>query len=410
MFPEGWHYCSLESVAAITDCKHRTPPYVAEGIPVISPGTIKWGPLDLETPTKRVSKKEYETLMDHCSVDKGDLVMSRNQSLGVASYVTCDDPFVLGQDTVLIKPTSCDGHFLFYCLQSGTSQRMIYRLAGGSTFSRINLSELRALEILMPPLAEQHAIANILAAWDLAIEQTGKLITNSEAQQQALMQKLLSGKKRLSGYEGQWKTSRLDEIATRVTRRNDGGDHPILTISSTAGFVAQKDKYSRYMAGKSVENYILLERGEFAYNKGNSKTYQFGCIFDLDTFDVALVPHVYVCFRLKPGMSPRFFKYLFAFDYLRSQLGQLVNTGVRNNGLLNITARQFLATTVPVPSIDEQEAIADIMAATTKQADALRRNLSALKEEKAALMRQLLDGRIRMKNMSDAITTIGSTR
>jgi type I restriction enzyme S subunit len=87
-----------------------------------------------------------------------------------------------------------------------------------------------------------------------------------------------------------------------------------------------------------------------------------------------------------------------------------VNTGVRNNGLLNITARQFLATTVPVPSIDEQEAIADIMAATTKQADALRRNLSALKEEKAALMRQLLDGRIRMKNMSDAITTIGSTR
>jgi predicted nucleic acid-binding Zn-ribbon protein len=50
------------------------------------------------------------------------------------------------------------------------------------------------------------------------------------------------------------------------------------------------------------------------------------------------------------------------------------------------------------------------MAATTKQADALRRNLSALKEEKAALMRQLLDGRIRMKNMSDAITTIGSTR
>jgi len=300
-----------------------------------------------------------------------------------------------------------DSEYLAYWLE--TQRSYMESVASTTTIPYMNKSNCESIPVVYPPLPEQRRIAKLLSSWDRAIETIDKLTKNSEAQQHALMQKLLSGEKRLPGYEGEWRTNRINEIATRVTRKNDGGDHPILTISSTAGFVTQKDKYRRYMAGKSVENYILLKRGEFAYNKGNSKTYQFGCVFDLDTFDAALVPHVYVCFRLKPGMSLRFFKYLFAFDYLRSQLGQLVNTGVRNNGLLNITPTQFLATTVPVPPIDEQEAISEGMAAATIHADILRRNLSALKEERTALIQQLLTGRrrVKLKEMTDLLAAIG---
>jgi type I restriction enzyme S subunit len=156
------------------------------------------------------------------------------------------------------------------------------------------------------------------------------------------------------------------------------------------------------MAGKSAENYIVLKKGEFAYNKGNSKTYKFGCVFDLDNFDLALVPHVYVCFALKGGLSHRFFKYLFEADYLCSQLGRLVNTGVRNNGLLNITPKEFFGTKVPVPSLAEQEAIADVMEVASKQHDRIVKNLDALGLEKRALMQQLLTGKRRVTKMEKA--------
>ena len=180
MVPDGWSYKQLGDTSQVIDCKHRTPPYIDDGVPVVSPGSLRWGSLDLASPKKRVSHDEYQALMDHCTVEVGDLVIGRNQSIGIASYVDSDAPFVLGQDTVLIKPTGSNPAFLFYCLQSAGVQRRLFRLAGGSTFSRINLGELRKLDLLIPPKSEQKKIAEILSTWDRAIEAVEKLIENSQ--------------------------------------------------------------------------------------------------------------------------------------------------------------------------------------------------------------------------------------
>ena len=224
----------------------------------------------------------------------------------------------------------------------------------------------------------------------------------AQTKKKALMQQLLTGKKRLLDENGvrfstEWEFKRISEIATRVQRKNDAAEHPILTISSLSGFVRQDERYSRYMAGESVKNYILLKKGEFAYNKGNSKTYEFGCIFDLEAYEAGLVPHVYVCFRLKNGLSHRYFKYLFEADYLKPQLGALVNTGVRNNGLLNIKPTEFMQTKVPVPCFEEQESIADMLYNSSRTIRVLQDKLACLKDEKKALMQQLLTGKRRVK-------------
>lgn len=267
---------------------------------------------------------------------------------------------------------------------------------------KLNKASLEKIPVLVPPIQEQKKIAQILSAWDKAITTTEQLLANSQQQKKALMRQLLTGKKRLLDKEGvrfsgEWKFQSLSQIAKRVQRKSDGKDHPILTISSLAGFVRQDERYSRYMAGESVKSYILLRKGEFAYNKGNSKTYQYGCVFDLDAYEAGLVPHVYVCFKLNQGLSHRYFKYLFEADYLKPQLGALVNTGVRNNGLLNIKPSEFMETKVPVPILDEQERIADALQYSTDAIKGLEKNLSALRQEKAALMQQLLTGRRRVK-------------
>lgn len=150
------------------------------------------------------------------------------------------------------------------------------------------------------------------------------------------------------------------------------------------------------MAGESVNNYILLYKGEFAYNKGNSKTYEFGCIFPLNNFETGLVPHVYVCFKIHSKYCAEFYKYLFENDYLKKQLGDMVNTGVRNNGLLNIKPEDFLRATVPVPPLPEQKAIAEILTAADAVIGQYEAKLAHLQRQKKALMQQLLTGKIRV--------------
>lgn len=306
------------------------------------------------------------------------------------------EPVVLNQQLhAFVCPNNVSNEYIAYFLSSQTNY--MNSIASKTTIPYMNKANCESIPVLLPAYAEQLRIAEILSTWDRAIEVTEKLIANSEAQKKALMQKLLTGKERLPGFEGEWVWKRLDCISQRITRRNDGNQYPILTISSTKGFVRQDEKYNRYMAGRSVENYILLRRGEFAYNKGNSKTFEFGCVFDLRSHNEALVPHVYVCFALKQGYDAVFFRFLFEADYLRPQLGRVVNTGVRNNGLLNITPAEFLKCNVPTPPIDEQIAISQVLMKVTQSISKLDADLEALRAEKSALMQQLLTGKRRVK-------------
>jgi type I restriction enzyme S subunit len=304
---------------------------------------------------------------------------------------------VLNQHIFKVFPRQgIDGGWL-YCALRHVTDRIEARAHGfKATLVHVKKSEIDDHDILVPPLREQQRIAEIISTWDRAIETETALVVAARAENAALMQKLLTGNRRLGGFTEEWAHRSVGQISTRVTRRNDSLDLPVLTISSTSGFVRQDQKYRRYMAGKSVESYIVLERGAFAYNKGNSKTYEYGCVFPLESYDVGLVPHVYVCFKLKAGYSHRFYKALFSADYLNPQLGRLVNTGVRNNGLLNITPGQFLATTLPVPPLSEQEAIAEIMETAAAALRVMEQKLVALRDERVALMQQLLTGRRRV--------------
>tara|TARA_R110002110_G_scaffold415697_2_gene653874 strand:+ start:39912 stop:40943 length:1032 start_codon:yes stop_codon:yes gene_type:complete len=320
--------------------------------------------------------------------------------LGSALIVPEDTKYLHNQRLGLVQiqqPSHVCLDFLYLFFNSPTVRKQISEQSTGTKVKHTSPSRLCSVVGLIPPLSEQQKIAKILATWDEAIATTEQLLANSKQQKKALMQQLLVGKKRLPGHEVGWKYLPILKISTRIQRESEGGDHPILMIASKSGFVSQDKKYSRYMAGESVNSYILLKNGEFAYNKGNSLTYQFGCVFELNEFEAGLVPSVYVCFKLNKGFSNRYYKHLFESDYLKSQLGSLVNTGVRNNGLLNIKPSEFLNSTVPVPLLEEQERIADVFDRATHEILTLKQNLEKLKCEKKALMQQLLTGKRRVK-------------
>jgi len=396
--PEGWSYDCLDKFAV-----RRSGHTPSKTNLSYWNGGIKW----ISLADSHRLDKGYVTETDKEISDAG--VVNSSAEVHPEETVVLSRDAGIGKSAVMASPMAVSQHFIAWKCDNS---RVIYswflynwlqhhkkefeRQAVGSTIKTIGLPYFKKLKIALPPYKEQEKISAILSTWDKAITATEKLLANSQQQKRALMQQLLTGKKRLPGYQKLPKLKKISEVSTRIQRKQDEDEHPILTISSLSGFVRQDQRYGRYMAGESVKNYIQLRKGEFAYNKGNSKTYEFGCIFDLEGFDTGLVPHVYVCFALNKGLSHRYFKYLFEADYLKPQLGRLVNTGVRNNGLLNIKPAEFMNTKVPVPSIEEQEWIADILEVSNKSILILKQKLQALKTEKQALMQQLLTGKRRV--------------
>lgn len=285
-------------------------------------------------------------------------------------------------------------------------QQLLFRYnvvrALSNTGSQENLSAglIREIKFPFPAYVEQSAIASLLTTWDLAIEMTDRLIAAKKQQLLWLQDQLIFTPARSNG---NWKHLRMYEIADRVQRKSDGGTYPILTISSASGFVLQKEKYSRFMAGKSLEDYILLRRGEFAYNKGNSFRFKFGCVFPLQDYVEALVPHVYVCFSLRAGIDARFLGHVFQSDYLKRQLNALVNTGVRNNGLLNISPVNFMKVTVPLPPMTEQNQIAEILTAVQLELHLLKKQAEEYRKQKRGLMQKLLTGKWQIKMAEETL-------
>jgi type I restriction enzyme, S subunit len=233
-FPEfegEWVKKVFNDIVKVIDCKHRTPPYVDEGIAVVSPGSIDWGEIDLITPKKRVTEDEYESLMDHCGPDVGDMVFSRNQSIGIASIIYKKEKFVLGQDTVLIQAKKADPFFIYFRIQTHPIQSLISRLSGGSTFSRINLKDVRELKMYVSnSKIEQHKIGSFFTSVDDKIQQLSKKKALLEKYKKGVMQQLFSQQIRFKDDNGNDFPDWEDKMIKDIAPLQRGFDLPVIDI------------------------------------------------------------------------------------------------------------------------------------------------------------------------------------
>ncbi len=163
----------------------------------------------------------------------------------------------------------------------------------------------------------------------------------------------------------EWNVKRLREIACELTERAGQNRYETLSISAGVGFVNQAEKFGKELSGKQYDQYIVLHTGDFSYNKGNSTAYPQGCIYRLNSRDAAAVPSVFESFRIE-GQDAAYYEQLFLSGFLNRQLYSKINRGVRDDGLLNLTGKDFYSCFVPVPPVEEQEKIAGILAQCDK--------------------------------------------
>lgn len=162
--PSHWEVAALRRRWSVTDCKHLTVPFVEDhdGIQLASVREVQSFELCLAE-AKRTTRAHYESLIQGGRRPRaGDLIYCRNVSVGAAALVTTEEPLAMGQDVCLIRSRSENQRYLNYFLHSPAMRHQLAMLLVGSTFNRVNVSDIKALLVIVPPRAEQDAIASHL--------------------------------------------------------------------------------------------------------------------------------------------------------------------------------------------------------------------------------------------------------
>ena len=183
-----------EVCSDIVDCPHTTPHFTRDGIPVIRTTAVRDGSFVKEEITY-TSKEEYEERVSRLVPQSGDIVFTREAPVGEAFVIPNGMRLSLGQRTMLLRPQSkVLNAFYFVCLLYEPSfRRKLMVLAGGSTNPHLNVAEVRDLSIPLPPIEEQHTIAECVSTLDARLLAGQANLAQLELVKSALSQSLLTG-------------------------------------------------------------------------------------------------------------------------------------------------------------------------------------------------------------------------
>ena len=357
-------------------------------------GSIKWGNNVKYVPTEYLKKHE------NLALKINDIVLALNRpvtndQLKISKLTSKDIPSILYQRVGKIetKDLNIDSSFIFQYFQIYLKDYIV-KSSLGSDQPFISILDLYAQKIEIPQIQEQTKIAEFLSAVDDKISQLTRQLELLNQYKKGVMQKIFSQEIRFKNDNGEdfgeWEEVKFSDIFIEI--KDKVGNKNIETYSITAGkgFVSQSEKFGRDISGSQNENYIVLGKKDFSYNKGNSKTYKFGCVYLNNTGQNIAVPNVFISFRAKKNnIAHNFYAKLFEHHYLDRYLRQLISSSARMDGLLNISKEGFFEIPLPFPSKPEQEKIAEFLTAIDERIDHTTAQLTHTKQWKKGLLQQM---------------------
>lgn len=199
-----------------------------------------------------------------------------------------------------------------------------------------------------------------------------------------------------------WHNAKMSDVTEEIKETAGNKEYETLSISAGVGFVNQAKKFGREMSGAQYSKYTVLRHGDFSYNKGNSNLYPQGCIYRLNDREEAAVPNVFESFRFDL-LNGDYYEQLFVSGYLNKQLYSKINHGVRDDGLLNLTGKDFYSCHLPVPPLPEQQKIAEILMQCDKVITLKKERIEEEKKRKKWLMDKLICNSKQSKGWTHAI-------
>ena len=398
MVPNGWEVKILEDLASVERGKfsarpRNDPKYYGGEIPFVQTGDIAGAKTYLKSYSQTLNE---EGLKVSRLFPKNTILITIAANIGdvaITSFdVACPDSLVA------IQPKeNADVVWLYFYLE--TCQKELDGQATQNAQKNINLQVLRPLKILTPPLPEQQKIAKILSTWDKAISTTERLIDNSTQQKKALMQQLLTGRKRLldeSGerFKGEWEEVKLGKVSDVRDGTHDSPEfidvgYPLITSKNLLSSGRLDLSNVKFI---SEEDYLQINKRS-GVNDGDILFGMIGTIgnpvkvksSNYAIKNVALIKET-------GGLLNGFLIYYLSSHDIDKQIHRLNAGGTQKFVALGVLRNLVIR----LPTQQEQQKIATVLINADKEIDLLEQQLADLQQEKKALMQQLLTGKKRV--------------
>ncbi len=388
--PDGWTATTIGQHAdVLTGFAFKSADYTSNEDDVkllrgdnVAPHRLRWRDV------KRFPKERANEVSRY-QLRAGDFVVAMDRTwlpsgVKIAEVAQADLPCLLVQRVARLRAKDTLHQGLMKQFFSGHQfDQHVQAVQTETAVPHISPADLRDYPIKLPPMHEQRRIAEMLSTWDYAIETVAALITNARTQKQALMQSLLTGTKRLPGFSGAWTTQRLESFC-QISKGEQLGRLAMIeagTIPVINGGISASGYTDR---ANTPSGCITISEG------GNS------CGF------VSIIHQPFWCgghcYALKDLTVDR----SFLFAALKHREAEIMTLRV-GSGLPNIQKKALSGFELLVPPRDEQEAIGKCADVQSDAIQGLENQLSCLRQEKSALMQQLLTGKRRVKVAEGAV-------
>lgn len=389
IIPSDWTQASVGEVCEINPSRSKTPDSVVTFL----------GMADVSEDGRILNAKTT----DYAKVSKGFTPFLRGDIL-VAKITPCFENGK-GADTSELPTAQGFGSTEFHVLRSKICSKFVFyhtssyefrkkletEMSGSAGQKRVQTDSIASYLLPLPPLEEQRRIAEILTTQDKIIALKERRLAEKRRQKTFLAQRLLTGKTRLPGFDGEWKTERLGALfAERVETKRE--DLELLAITASQGVIPRsrldlkdnssedKSKYLRVCVGDIGYNTMRMWQGVSAYSNYEG-----------------IVSPAYTVLKPSADVCAKYFAYLFktpkiVFLFYRHSQGLVDDT--RNLKYANF---KKISVVYP-PHLEEQQAIAEVLTCADREIEALQRDLELEKRKKKALMQLLLTGVVRVNS------------
>jgi type I restriction enzyme S subunit len=407
--PEDWAYERLTSVAKLESGhtpSRRNGAYWGGSIPWISlHDTDALDEREIRDTAQLITPEGLANSSARL-LPAGTVVFSRTATVGKATVM--GRAMATSQDFAnYICGPRVNNHFLVYLFRGMTSEWK--RLMAGSIHNTVYMPVFKALRVPLPPVQEQEAIANALNDEDLLIKSLERLLAKKRQIKQGAMQELLTGKRRLPGFSGEWEVKALGELftfsgglsASRDQLSAEGhcylhyGDihlssRSFIDVHSEFQDIPKLNVPLNKVAAKS-----LLADGDVVFvdasedNEGASKHV---VVVNPDTSPFISGLHTIVAKGKSAELDHLYRRYCFQTRAVKGQF-RFFAVGTKVSG---ISKTNIAKVTMPLPSVAEQTAIAGILSDMDADIAAMEEKLGKARHVKQGMMQELLTGRIRL--------------
>lgn len=356
---------------------------------------------DVKSGEKYINKTEEKIIPEGVSksreVFSGDFILSNSMSFGRPYILNIDGCIHDGWLTIQSYDEFFDKEYLYYLLSSDMVFAQYISMAAGSSVKNLNKDKVSSLIVAIPAKSEQQKIAEALSDMDNLISSLEKLIEKKKAVKQGAMQELLTGKKRLQGFSGEWQKHFLGDLCT-ICR--GGSPRPIQNFLTTdanginwikIGDVGANDKYIKSTAEKIKESGASMSRRVYKGDFILSNSMSFGRPYILN-IDGCIHDGWLTIQNYQENFDVNYLYYFLGSEFVKEQYVQMA----AGSSVQNLNKEKVSKLVVYTPTIKEQTAIASILSDMDAEITILEQKLAKCQKLKQGMIQQLLTGKIRL--------------